>query len=753
MEFRLKRTAVLAALLGSFAAADVSAQATGFATQNGGTTGGAGGNVVYATTGTQIHQALCNRASSSTPIIIHVEGTINHGNTSKVSGSSCNTADGVIELKEISNVSLIGVGNGALFDQLGIHIRSSSNIILQNLHVRNVKKSGSPTSNGGDAIGMESNVSNVWADHLTLEASGGESEGYDALFDMKADTKYVTLSYSILRNSGRGGLVGSSDSDLNNGPVTFHNNLYQNIDSRTPLLRGATAHAYNNHYVSINSSGMNPRIGGKIRAENNYFEDSKDPLGTFYTNDMGSWQVSGNVWSNIQWTSEGDKNHPAGPNPTSTTSISIPYSYSLCDANLVPQIVASTAGANKGLARATNCSGGSSSGGSSSSSSSSSSGGSGSGSSGGGGDLGTNLALAGGADGSSKASGSSYGNAIDGDTSSYWQPASSSGERISVKNLSGTFNTVVIREIGNRVQSWRLVNHDTGAELASGTTVGSALQVYLGDVSMSKINLMIDSASGAPQIAEFEIYNATGSSSSSSGGSSGGSASVTLNVSVSGSNANLNWNVSNIDVRNQEVYRDTDPDPAGRLRIASGVTGNSYTDSGLADGIYYYWIKVTDQNLATYNSNGDDAQIGSATATITLQENASGFCGVDGAVESEHSGFTGAGYANTDNASGAGVDWSVTVPAAGNYSLKWRYANGGSDRPAAVLVNGGNQALLSMGSTGAWSSYSDSSAVTVWLNGGTNSIRLQATGSSGLGNIDSMSITGAASAAANCSGS
>ena len=151
---------------------------------------------------------------------------------------SCNTADGVIELKEISNVTLIGVGGGALFDQLGIHIRDSSNIIVQNVTVRNVKKSGSPTSNGGDAIGMERNVRNVWIDHVTLEASGGEAQGFDGLIDMKNNTQYVTVSYSILRNSGRGGLIGSSESDLSNGFITFHHNRYENIDSRTPLLRG-----------------------------------------------------------------------------------------------------------------------------------------------------------------------------------------------------------------------------------------------------------------------------------------------------------------------------------------------------------------------------------------------------------------------------------------------------------------------------------------------------------------------------------
>src|SRR5687768_8467898 len=89
------------------ASAQASGSATGYATQNGGTTGGAGGQTVRATTGTAIHAALCSRASSSTPIIIEVQGTINHGNTAKVSGDSCNTAAGVIELKQISNVTII----------------------------------------------------------------------------------------------------------------------------------------------------------------------------------------------------------------------------------------------------------------------------------------------------------------------------------------------------------------------------------------------------------------------------------------------------------------------------------------------------------------------------------------------------------------------------------------------------------------------------------------------------------------------
>ncbi len=495
-------TAATGVALSTTTASAATGGVTGYATQNGGTTGGAGGQTVRATTGTAIHQALCGRASSSTPITIQVEGTINHGNTTKVSGSSCNTAADKIELKQISNVTIVGVGSGAVFDQLGIHIREASNIVIQNVTVRNVKKSGSPTSNGGDAIGMESDVRNVWVDHVTLEASGGESEGYDGLFDMKDNTQYVTLSYSVLRNSGRGGLIGSSESDRSNGYVTFHHNLYENIDSRAPLLRGGIAHMYNNHYKRLNESGINSRAGARAKVDNNYFEDSKDVLGTFYTDEAGYWQVGGNVFDNVTWSSRSGDHNPAGPNPTSNTSVSIPYGFTLDGANCVPSVVAQTAGANKGLKVSDgSCTPQSP-------------------------DptdpgptdpgeptdpgptdppAGTNLSLGAGADGSSKASGTSYGNVIDGSTSTYWSPSGSTGA-VSVKwGSATTVSKVTIRLASGSgaIGAYRLLNHDTGAVLASGSGAGT---VSFSPVSLRKITLEITNASGTPRIAEFETY-------------------------------------------------------------------------------------------------------------------------------------------------------------------------------------------------------------------------------------------------------
>ncbi|MER7036022.1 pectate lyase, partial [Streptomyces albidoflavus] len=315
-------------------------------------------------------------------------------------------------------------------------------------------------------------------------------------FDMKNNTQYVTLSYSVLRNSGRGGLVGSSESDLSNTFITYHHNLYENIDSRAPLLRGGVAHIYNNHYVGLSKSGINSRAGARAKVDNNYFEDSKDVLGTFYTDAAGYWQVSGNVFDNVTWSSPGTDNKPAGPNPQSNTSVSVPYSYTLDGANCVPSVVGSTAGAGKGLKVSDgSCSpqtpnptdptpdptdpnppGG------------------------------TNLSIGAGSDGSSKASGTSYGDVRDGDMGTYWSPSGSTGS-ISVKWSAATsVSKINIREAAGAVGaigSWKVSNADTGAVLTSGSGAGV---ITFPKTSLRKITFEITSSTGTPKVAEYETY-------------------------------------------------------------------------------------------------------------------------------------------------------------------------------------------------------------------------------------------------------
>ncbi|MEV6304949.1 pectate lyase [Actinoplanes sp. NPDC051861] len=122
-----------------------------------------------------------------------------------------------------------------------------------------------------------------------------------------------------------------------------------------------------------------------------------------------------------------------------------------------------------------------------------------------------NLSLGGGADGSSKASGTSYGNVKDGNTSTYWSPNGSTGY-VSVKWSSATtVSSAVIRHAsgGGSISAWRVLNGDSGSVLASGS--GTPGTINFSSTSLKKLTLDITSASAAPRIAEFETYSSGGS--------------------------------------------------------------------------------------------------------------------------------------------------------------------------------------------------------------------------------------------------
>jgi arabinan endo-1,5-alpha-L-arabinosidase len=86
---------------------------------------------------------------------------------------------------------------------------------------------------------------------------------------------------------------------------------------------------------------------------------------------------------------------------------------------------------------------------------------------------------------------------------------------------------------------------------------------------------------------------------------------ATVSLTASGGNGQvtLNWTVSNGSINAQEVYRDTDSDPAGRVRIASPSSGTrSTTVTGLTNGTtYYFWIKARQTDNVWVNSNAASA--------------------------------------------------------------------------------------------------------------------------------------------------
>nr|AAP70369.1 Uvs119 [uncultured bacterium] len=128
--------------------------------------------------------------------------------------------------------------------------------------------------------------------------------------------------------------------------------------------------------------------------------------------------------------------------------------------------------------------------------------------------LGANLAITG---PSAAADGSGFDNTKlvrDGSTSTVSVASGTSNQRVSVKWGSAvTFNTVILRESGAKVTTWSLVDNDTGTVLATGTGIGAQRVVNIASRSTKKVNLIVN-ATSAPGIAEFEVYNATGTASS-----------------------------------------------------------------------------------------------------------------------------------------------------------------------------------------------------------------------------------------------
>jgi unsaturated rhamnogalacturonyl hydrolase len=127
-----------------------------------------------------------------------------------------------------------------------------------------------------------------------------------------------------------------------------------------------------------------------------------------------------------------------------------------------------------------------------------------------------------------------------------------------------------------------------------------------------------------------------------------------------------------------------------------------------------------------------------AAASLYEAENATIF---EGQVNSDHPGFTGTGFVNYDNVVGSYVEFAVSAPAAGTFTLTFRYANGTStNRPMDIAVNGTVKVPnLAFGSTGTWDNWTNQTA-TVDLVAGANTVRASATTSGGGPNLDSMNV-------------
>jgi hypothetical protein len=107
-----------------------------------------------------------------------------------------------------------------------------------------------------------------------------------------------------------------------------------------------------------------------------------------------------------------------------------------------------------------------------------------------------------------------------------------------------------------------------------------------------------------------------------------------------------------------------------------------------------------------------------------------------GTIDSNWAGFSGSGFCNGNNATGAYLQFAVNASAAGTATLGVRFANGTTTaRPASLIVNGATVQTPSFEGTGAWNTWI-TKTLTVNVNAGSNTIRLSPTTSAGLANVD-----------------
>lgn len=313
----------------------------GFASQNGGTTGGSTSKVVTATNFIELKNYL---ESPINDYIVKVEGRIYN-----------NTSGGSIRVR--SNKTLIGTTANAFLDGIGLTIEGYRNVIVRNIKFsmtsitnRTDPQVYSPTGdegrpqilvNGGDAIRIN-NSTNIWIDHCEFYNEDPNVQTnqdlYDGLIDIAGNSAFITISWNYFHDHHKVHLIGSSDSDNQDRRTTFAFNYYNKVKQRLPSYRFGTAHVYNNYFNNItNGSGVNSRMGACLKVENNVFETVRSPLVSDGT-PIGRFDLNNNSFTSISGVSV----------PTSSTcTATIPYTYELKPVSEVKALVTAGAGVGK----------------------------------------------------------------------------------------------------------------------------------------------------------------------------------------------------------------------------------------------------------------------------------------------------------------------------------------------------------------------------------------------------------------------
>jgi pectate lyase len=330
-----------ASVTSDFATLIVSAQTNydmvGFATLDGGTTGGGNAATTTVSNATDFETALNN----SSPMVILISGTISFGT-----------------LDTKPNKTIIGLGSNAKISG-NLKLTHTSNII-----VRNITFDTAP-----DDLVTVQNSQHIWIDHCTfIDAGDGE-------LDITHASEWVTVSWCkfyYTSNSGHNfvNLIGHDDDnaaeDTGHLHITWHHNWWSELCiERMPRARFGKIHHFSNYFnasiagVVTNHYCARAAIGSELFIENNFYENVRTPWEVYITpaggpdgkilatnNNIGFLDTSyGVAWAST--TTNADHTIDLMV-PGTNTVFTPPYSYPLEPIADVPTIIIDNAGPGKG---------------------------------------------------------------------------------------------------------------------------------------------------------------------------------------------------------------------------------------------------------------------------------------------------------------------------------------------------------------------------------------------------------------------
>lgn len=252
-------------------------------------TGGAEGDTVDASSLSELKSYL----GSSVPYVVKFTG--------KIVDSS--------EITVKSNKTLLGVGELAHLQGVGLSINQACNVIIRNITISHVHPQ--------DAIEINGASKNIVIDHCEFYSDREHgTDYYDGLLDIKNQSSFITVSRCAFHDHYKTILISSGDEQYADTVirVTFHHNYFFNCQDRLPSIRFGKAHIFNNYFYNCHSA-INTRMGACVRVEKNYFQNVTTAV-------MAAYSITGGMVNLID-NFFGTSNYITEP----VCELEVPYSY------------------------------------------------------------------------------------------------------------------------------------------------------------------------------------------------------------------------------------------------------------------------------------------------------------------------------------------------------------------------------------------------------------------------------------------